>query len=352
MPSRRFLDERSLIPWEGVTLLFGDGATGKSLLLLQLMCGVARTTKWMGRRVDTGRAVYFSAEDTKAETHIRLGSIARHEGFTFDHLPDLDIHFMAGKDCVLGALDRRTGIVQATELFQQFRTDCLRRKPTLIGIDNLIDVFAGDVINPAQAKQFMHLLTGLSIECGCPVVLLAHPSKSGMSGGDGDGGTRAWSNSARARLYLQRVLTGGNHGEAPVEDDPDLRVLSTKKANYGPAGTEIRLKWEDGRFVSMDEPPAGVRDVFGQALKAERVFLHLLRWHQKRDKFVSPNKSVSYAPKVFAAHPQADGVKSRQFETAMNVLLDQRRIEIFTHGSPANRRQHLGLPLSSETDGE
>lgn len=349
VPVRRFLDGRNLVPWEGVTLLMGDGATGKSLLLLQLLCGVSLTATWLGRSVQTGRALYFSAEDSKDETHIRLNDIARSSGFSIADLSNLEISFMAGRDCILARLDRATGTIKPTPLFEKFRSRAKAFRPSLIGIDNLIDVYAGNVIDPALAKQFMHLLTSLSIECGCPVLLLAHPSKSGMANGDGDGGTRAWSNSARARLYLERErkLIDGE----TVEDDPDLRILSTRKANYGPVGTQVRIRWEDGCFIAVDEPRIETGDPLAQATKAERVFMHLLKWHLQREKFVSPNKSVSYAPKVFASHPQAEGVKARQFEAAMTILLDQRRIEIYTHGSPSSRRQHIGFPFDTHPDG-
>lgn len=135
------------------------------------------------------------------------------------------------------------------------------------------------------------------------------------------------------------------------EDDQATRLLETKKANYGPIGERIRLRWEAGRFVALDEPRTESGDPIAQATKAERVFLHLLRWHLQRDKFVSPNKSVSYAPKVFASHPQAEGMKARQFEAAMTILLDQRRIEIYTHGSPSSRRQHIGFPFGTQLVG-
>jgi hypothetical protein len=54
----------------------------------------------------------------------------------------------------------------------------------------------------------------------------------------------------------------------------DVRVLRTKKANYGRTGGEINLKWEAGVFVA-EAQPMGL-DAVAAGAKAERVFLKLL----------------------------------------------------------------------------
>ena len=90
----------------------------------------------------------------------------------------------------------------------------------------------------AQARQFISLLRKLAHKYNCAVVVLAHPSLSGLNSGSGTSGSTAWSNSVRSRFYLQRLQ----------DDDPDKRVLTLEKNNYARIGTEINLRWEDGCF--------------------------------------------------------------------------------------------------------
>ncbi len=70
-------------------------------------------------------------------------------------------------------------------------------------------------------------------------------------------------NPVRSRLYLDQVA-----------DNPDARLLSTKKANYGRIGEEISMTWRAGIFVadSLSGPDSKLAD----NARAERVFLRLL----------------------------------------------------------------------------
>jgi RecA-family ATPase len=103
------------------------------------------------------------------------------------------------------------------------------------------------------------LLRGLAIKNDLAVVLIAHPSLSGMASGSGTSGSTAWSNSVRARLYLERIVDEGNR-----EIDPDLRVLRVKKSNYGPVGLELPLRWQNGGFI-VDGPAGGFDKIAAEA---------------------------------------------------------------------------------------
>jgi hypothetical protein len=55
---------------------------------------------------------------------------------------------------------------------------------------------------------------------------------------------------------------------------------------------------------------------------------------------VSPNKSPTYAPAVFASH--SGGLfTSKEFAAAMERLLERRAIHVVTEGSPSRRREHI-----------
>jgi Mrp family chromosome partitioning ATPase len=61
-----------LIPANTVTLLSGDGGTGKSLCALQLAVSTALQRPWLGLAVRHGKAVYLSAEDDKADLPLQV----------------------------------------------------------------------------------------------------------------------------------------------------------------------------------------------------------------------------------------------------------------------------------------
>jgi RecA-family ATPase len=91
-------------------------------------------------------------------------------------------------------------------------------------------------------------LGGLCVRHGCAVLLLAHPSASAMSSGDGGGFSTAWNNSVRSRLYLRRPKTDD------AEAAKDRRILEVRKANYAADGTTIPLIYSRGCFVPDDRP--------------------------------------------------------------------------------------------------
>jgi len=333
-PSRAFLDSGSLLPMRNVTMLSGDGRTGKSLLALQLAVATVLEAPWLGMTVRTGGVLYVSAEDDLDEMHVRLKDIGDAEGHAIAAMKELEIVALAGTDAVLATEAAKGSLLSVSPLFGRLRLNLDRLRPRLLVLDNLADVFAGNENVRPLARQFIGLLRGLAIEFDCAVLLLAHPSLSGLNSGTGASGNTAWNNSVRSRLYLVR-----EKDQAGLELDPDCRVLQTMKANHAATGGQIRLRWEAGRFRRIDVMQEG--DRLSRAMRAERVFMDLLRWHISKGIALSPSKSQTYAPAVFARHPQAEGVTSREFETAMNVLLDQNRIDIVEEGPPSRRRRRI-----------
>jgi RecA-family ATPase len=144
----------------------------------------------------------------------------------------------------------------------------------------------------------------------------------------------AWSNSVRSRLYLERIKEGDGK-----EIDSDLRVLRVKKANYGPVGLELRLRWSNGAFIL--DGPSGRFDKLAADAKAERVFLDLLAALTGQGRDVSPKPSSTYAPAVFEKHPSAEGLNRKALAAAMERLLIGKRIKVETVGPPSKERQRL-----------
>ena len=268
-----------------MTLLGGDGGTGKSLLALQLACAVATDGQWLGRPVSSGGVVFVSAEDDEAELQRRTDDIRRHDDKAFSDLHRLTLRSLAGEDALLARLDRQTGAMVPTGLFAELDRQIASEMPALVILDTLADMFPGNENDRSQARQFIGLLRGLAIRHECTLLLLAHPSQAGLNSGSGTSGSTGWSNSVRSRLYFERIISEG------YEANPNARVLRNMKANYGPKGGEIGATWREGVFVP-DATETGIDRVAGNA-KAERVFLAFLRLHSAQGRKVNPSGGVA-----------------------------------------------------------
>ena len=330
VPAREWVVE-ALVPDRTVTLLTGDGGTGKSLLAMQLAVAVASGTRWIGRQADEGAVIYLSAEDDMAELHRRLDGILRGAGLTFDDVDSLHLRSTVGE----GALMAERGRVgfKPTELARQIEEFASDRYTRLIVLDTLANLFPGDENDRAQVTQFVDIVKGIALRCDCAAMVLAHPSKSAMESGDGYSGSTAWNGAVRSRLFFKRVVVDG------YEADPDARVLRTMKANYGPVGGEIGLTYCDGAFVP--EASETTLDRMAGAAKAERVFLKLLRMFAEQGRRMNHAGGPTYAPKVFSEHPDSEGMTKRALRAAMESLLASGKITVVEAGPASKRRTYL-----------
>jgi RecA-family ATPase len=332
VPEREWI-VRDMIPAKTVTLLSGDGAAGKSTLALQLATARALGRDWIGTMPAPGRTLYLSAEDDAQELHRRLDAIREYYGATFDDMADIQLVDLVGENAVLGEIGR-TGVIAAAPIFDAVVSVVERTQTDLVVVDALADVFAGDENNRSQARQFIGMLKRPARAHGCAFLCLAHPSLNGMSTGTGSSGSTAWNNSVRSRLYFEPAKA--NDGSEP---DPDLRSLSVRKANYGPKGAPIMVRWKAGAYV----PEGGTSSLDRMALKlkAESTFLALLRQFNTQGQDVVAAPCASYAPKVFAAHPKSDGIGKAHFAVAMQELLGRQEIRIEMSGPPSRQRSRL-----------
>jgi acetolactate synthase-1/2/3 large subunit len=118
VPAREWLVE-GLIPSGTVTLLGGDGGTGKSLLALQLAAAVALARAWLGHPVKAGSAIFISAEDDRDELHRRIADICRAECVAVADLQNLTMRSLAGEDALLAIQEGRTGALRASALYRE-----------------------------------------------------------------------------------------------------------------------------------------------------------------------------------------------------------------------------------------
>lgn len=334
-PAREWLVPE-MIPHKQVTLLYGDGGTGKSLLGLQLAAAVASGGEWIGQIIDRpGKAVVIAAEDDADEINRRMEDICRADGISIaDMAGKLLIRSVFGEDATLGGPDRK-GVIKPTAFYEKLMAIVVKEKPSLIVLDTLANLYAGNENDKMQVSRFMTMIRAFAIKANCAVVVLAHPSMNGIATGTGTGGSVAWSNSVRSRLYLTRIKDDDGN-----ETDDKARVLKTMKANYAASDKEIPIMWRAGAFVAEVEDFREAPDE-----KARRVFLKLLDAMNRQKRHVSPNVSSTYAPTVFEGHSDREGVRKAAFVRAMESLLADGTVTIAAHGKAGKERQHLERAL-------
>jgi RecA-family ATPase len=324
----------SMIPANTVTLLSGDGGTGKSLLALNLAISVASGGKlpWLNMKPQQGRALYIGAEDDVKEMHRRINDmIWTRPEISWDDIEDLHLASLASRDALLASLDPRTGILTPSELWTRIMTKIEAERPRVVVLDTLADLYPGNENDRAQARQFIGQLRKAAVDFETTIVLLSHPSLSGMASGTGTSGNTAWNNSVRSRLYMQRVKDDG------YEPDKSARKLTVMKSNYGETGTEILMNYDSGYFVAQKVEDS--LDKQAIEAKAERVFLQLLDEFTKAGMFLSPAPSAQNGAAVkFANSNGHQGITKKQFRAAQDRLQLAGKIWIGTRG-PASRQQ-------------
>jgi RecA-family ATPase len=273
------------------------------------------------------------AEEPEEEMRRRLQSAARARGLEEHKLEQLHFHFAEPDNCLLG-IGRPNGPVIRTPLFEALRAAAAAVRPTLIVVDSIAATFGGNQNDRVHARTFVGLFRQLAREIDCAVLLLDHPSLSGMTNGSGRSGSMDWRNAVRAFMYLRPTDN---------EDGTKGRELEVMKINSGPCGEIQKLRFDAGCFVLQDSPhsPRQAAAVH----KVDALFLRLLEERNAQGRWVTPNKAVGYAPKELAAMPSAEGCTAAALANAMERLLAAKQITVETFGPDSRRRQKLVLAL-------
>ncbi len=304
-----------LIPSGVVTMLSGDGGLGKSLLSLQLAVACATDEQWLGHKPKFCKVLIVACEDDPDELHRRLYEVTFAMQLGFEHLVDILIIPGAGHDNVLVDFSDFNDHGKRTEFCDFIQQTALEFGAQLVILDSLHDFFAGNENARPQARQFVNQLRSIAMTINGSVLLLAHPSVSGLTS-DGRSGSTAWNNTVRSRLYLTR----------PKEEGARHLILKTVKANYSASGAEMRLEYRSGSFYNLDDKATS--PVYEQ-LNAEDIFLVCLREATSQGRRVTESKSGSYAPKIFARMADVNrhfGVAD--FERAMERLFALGKIKV------------------------
>lgn len=342
VPDRRWLVQ-NWIPWGVVAGIYGDGGLGKTLLAQQLQTATAIDQPWLGLETTAVRSIGVYCEDDKDELWRRQDAIDRLYGCDFHSLSNARWLPRLGHDNVLMNFSTR-GVGSLTPFYRELLETTLDFGARLVVIDTVADTYGGNENDRSQVRQYVSVaLGGIARRIDGAVVACAHPSRAGITSGDGDGGSTGWSNTFRSRLFLHAPKA--EDGEAA---DPDARVLARKKANYAARNDEIPLRWHEGAFVLN-------RGTDGPSMfraPADDVFLQILAAMTAEQRPVTDTVNAgNYAPRVFGRRPDRHGYRKPEFAAAMERLFAQGRIAMVEYGRKSDlRRKIVAIEAAREGD--
>lgn len=324
----------------GATLLNGDGGVGKSLLCLQLQTALALGQPWLGipTPAKATRSLGIYCEDEPEELHRRQYDICRYYNCTMSNLDGTALMMSrVGENNTLMSFDRRQGGGAITSFFRQVEATIDQYEIEVVIIDTAADTFGGLEIDREQVRTFVQKLRAWSLKSRGAVIITQHPSVSGMASGAGSSGSTGWNNSVRSRVYLTKPKRTDDDGdEIPTNE----RFLKFMKSNYGPTNPKMRLRWDNGVFVTTQEGPGTFFDqreledrLVNAAVNFVRLGVELSADPQSRTALINRVRSQD----------ESFGVLSvSQLKRAQETLIQEGRlITVIMKSSDGRKRSYL-----------
>ena len=320
----------SRIPSGDLTILSGNGGSGKTEIATQLLVSVAAgLVEWLGCTVEAGAALLLSCEEPEHNIRDRVERICKHRCIDPYNLPDLHMLF-PDLDSTWLVNARPDGRLLRAPLLDWLEAWINENKPRLVVIDNVAAVFDGEAIARRQVRSFLAMLRKIAREHDTAIVLLDHPSVRGMADGTGTANSVDWRNSVRSMLHLSD----------PPREDADARELVVTKSNYGRSGAKIALRWNGLTFVEAAAAEASPYRAAAER-NVDELFLKLLDKRTAQSRRVHGNAAKGSAPSEFEMDAEANGTTADAFRKAMERLFDAGKIRTVESGPASKRRQHL-----------
>jgi hypothetical protein len=342
LPAREWIAYDGWIPTRKVTLIQGDGGEGKTPLVHQLQSSCATALPWLGLRVRECASVGFYTEDEEQDLKERQAAIDAAYGFDCAETGNMHLFPRVGEENELVVFDRARRPT-VTKFYHQVCEAALDLRARLVVLDVAVDLFGGNEIARQEVRAFFRPLNSLARQIDGGVVLTSHVSQAGIRSDGGHSGSTDWSNAVRSRHYLNRPKA--EEGDAA---DTNARIFTRKKANLASIGDTLKLHWENGLIL-----PDGLSMPSYFRRSAEDVFLALLDAVTNEGQKASPKlKAGNYAPALFMRRPpkEREDYQRRDFERAMQALLQHRRIKIVPYGRPSWDYEKLVRAEASPAD--
>lgn len=285
-PPRPWLVQ-DLLPRGVVTSMYGPPGLGKTMAAVQACLAVMFGASWLGEPVTGGPGVALGVfcEDDGDEIHRRVDAVCRALGYDLTQAPTGGEFLILDRSAEISNIwmefQGEHGEGKATELYQAFRDYIRAVKPSLIVLDVVADLFGGNENSRRHVNQFVKgALALVARENNVALVILAHPSKSGMADGWGQSGSTSWQGSVRQQLNLLPFHTDGDLNNKATRVDDMTRLVVTKSnylaASSGLRGDGLALRKGAGGVLLRDVS-AGAGAVTGRAAETEALVRQAVR---------------------------------------------------------------------------
>ena len=242
VPPRKWFVKNWLSADKGYTVLFtGQGGTGKSSLILELLRSLATGEKFLGMDIERGaKSMYVSCEESESELARRVQNLKIGR-----RVPEGVIRIISrlGKDNLFCTVDKFSHL-HVENFYKELKgsaEEFFGRDGGVLVLDTLSDIFGGDENNRNHVAQFVkHQLNRLGQDLNVTIIVVAHPGKSNK----GYSGSSTWEGAFRCRWELNYARENELNG---------LLTLTLAKSNMARAGEQLLLKNEGGILGAVQE---------------------------------------------------------------------------------------------------
>ena len=274
-PPRETLIENFMAHGKYLTLIYGAGGAGKSLLMMQMLRELSRGRDFLGMKPGSAcrkiNAALISMEEPKDDVHNRFYTMSKR--IMDDPLEDFSCEpswvNLRGKDSDFCKIEK--GRVIPGEGFSSLVKVIRAMKSKVVVVDSLSRFFPGNENDRVAVTDFGRLVDRFVEATGCHLILLAHTNKVGDFSG-----SSAWSAICRQMF----VITAENL------DGHTVYKMTAEKTNEGERGVYVRYRFDNWYFVPVSDKEyenarGKVREVIAgeEAEDAEDAVLDLLEFH-------------------------------------------------------------------------
>jgi hypothetical protein len=328
--------------WIGMghaTLLVGPGATGKTLLIQQIISCLCLGRSFIGDAPEQPmNCLMWACEDEHDELWRRQIAIAKWLKVDLDEFQGrLHIEPRFGKEnTIFGPNEEhKTGwSARLTDISDQAKAT----NSQIVVLDNVGQIFGGNENSRYDVTRFINGLCGALR--GKAVILIAHPAKNE---GSQYSGSTAWENCVRTRLYLGPQMPDKPQDEDD-EQDSTVRYFAKRKTNYSEKDWRV-LRFAENLLLPDEINAQGGLIVHLVKQKAERVVLEAVQqFYNRQIRVVTGRSSPDYLVNKMTDAGITDSVRKQEIISALaRLMIDGKIVEIPFGTSSKNRTKHFTL---------
>lgn len=200
---------KDMIPMSALGVVYGPPSGGKTFMMLDLTCSIARGVEWRGKKVNQAHGIYVCAEGAFG---FRKRVRAYQQVHKLTNESDLAVHVLDGNP---NLMDKEV-VKKLAAAIKALGIDI-----GWIVLDTYANCMTGDENKGEDVSKVIANCKWLMKELGCTVILVHH------SGKDSSKGARGWSG-----------LKGAVDFEFEVRKEQDVHILRNVKQKDGEDGAE------------------------------------------------------------------------------------------------------------------